>query len=380
MYRAIGFFFCLLSCAMGFGSWEFIDKKGDIVTLDWVKTGDLIEEEAVFVNAFLEAYKDYSEETLGVQDKPAFLHEAFSDFHQELLSGKQTLIVAKVDGKTVGFAGFEPTETLHQVYITQCAVSPEYSQTGIGRELVFSVFKLFEDTDHLVVITRRINERAQKFYHRLGFTECAYMHPGYNPQKYVGYEWRISNNNRRSPMNSSIMHQILQEANEAFFIPHAMRLDLLKNCPEAIPTLTEWLYETWKPCDDSLTKEKLTLSLKQRLNDDRLPMAFVAFQGPQPVGSLSLKKCSEPELADFPADSLWASLHIVPEERNKSWAQELLKFAEKVGTRMGHKELYIYTSDPLKAAWYTEKGLHVVEKRPFRSHTITILRLPFSTQ
>jgi ribosomal protein S18 acetylase RimI-like enzyme len=184
------FLFLILGCLPGY-SWEFLDRSGEPVQLELCSQKDLIECEEVFVQAFTEAYKDFSLEQLGIQDKLVFLHEAFADVYDDVQLGLQKLVVAKKEGKIIGFSGFKKTEKPNQIYISQLAIDPEHWKQGIGRQLVFSVFYLYENVESLVVIPRRINTVARGFYQKIGFSESSYMHPGYNPEKYMGYEWTL---------------------------------------------------------------------------------------------------------------------------------------------------------------------------------------------
>lgn len=173
-------------------AYEFTDKFRDTVSIETCQQDDLPACETIFIRAFTQAYKDLTLQQLGVENLQLFLKEAFSDVYEDLLIGEQKLAVAKKGDKIVGFVGFKKTETPHQIYLTQLAVDPDYWQHGIGRHLVFSSLIYFEDTTSLVVIPRRLNTVAKNFYMSLGFQESSYMHPGYNPEKYVGYEWHKS--------------------------------------------------------------------------------------------------------------------------------------------------------------------------------------------
>jgi len=171
-------------------SWTFKDRQGNKITIDPIGQSDLKEEEEIFITAFLEAYKDFSPEQLGVKDKLQFLQDAFADVKEDFAIGKNLAFSAKKEGKVIGFVCFKPTEVKGQVYIAQLAVSPFYWQNGVGKELVFFVLKAIPETNHLVVIPRQLNEIARKFYEHLKFKVCDYMHPGYDPNKYIGYEWK----------------------------------------------------------------------------------------------------------------------------------------------------------------------------------------------
>lgn len=180
-------------------------------------------------------------------------------------------------------------------------------------------------------------------------------------------------------MSRAIIQQALQEANTTFFSPRAMSLALLKDYPQAIPTVAQWLYEDWHVYDSSLTQERLIRSFHQRLNDDKIPVTFVAVKNATPIGVISLKEQTDPELSDFPKNSIWlGSLHVIPEERNKGLGQELLKNVAAIAKRLGIESVYLYLSNSTGVEWCRKRGAHVIEKRPFRGHEITIMGLSLS--
>lgn len=187
----------LLGCILAVPSllsatWDFVDVDGEKITFDWVKpNSSLVEEEKVFIKSFTEAYKNLSLSDLGVEDKSLFLKDAFSDVRKDFSEERTLLLTAAKNGKVIGFVSFKPTEKATQMYIGQLAVDPAYWRKGIGKELVFGISHLQPELTKLVAIGRRKNGIGRNFFLKIGFTECAYMHPGYNPEKYVGYEYSI---------------------------------------------------------------------------------------------------------------------------------------------------------------------------------------------
>lgn len=173
-----------------------------------------------------------------------------------------------------------------------------------------------------------------------------------------------------------MISELLKEKNRSFFYPLSMQLDLLKNHPQTILKLARWLYEEWKPYDPSLTLEKLIHSFGERLNSDQIPISFVVVKEREPIACISLKEQSSPELMDFPKNSIWlGSLQVIPEERNKGIGQALLKFCVSAVRSFGHTSLYLYTSNADNVKWYVDRGAEVIETRPFRGHTITIMQI-----
>lgn len=177
-------------------------------------------------------------------------------------------------------------------------------------------------------------------------------------------------------MNRSNIRKMLENANHSFFHPQSMRLELLKSCPETIPTVAKLLYDEWHPYDASLTENKLIQSLTGRLNDDQIPITFIALKDTKPIGLISLKARSDSEFTDFPKNSIWmGSLIVIPEERNQGLGNQLLQCAATVAKDMGYKELYFYSSNPTSVVWYAKRGAIILDHRTFRGHTITIMRI-----
>lgn len=170
------------------------------------------------------------------------------------------------------------------------------------------------------------------------------------------------------------MKEVLNEANKSL----AYQLMFLKDCPEAIPTIAQWVYDEWSSFDKSLTKDRLVKSLEGRLNDDKIPFTLVAFKEKRPVGVITLKEERNPEFADFPKELLWmGTLYVVPDERKNGLGQALLEWSSLMAMKMGYEWLYLYISNPEHVPWYTLRGAEVIQERPFRDHKIAIMRFDF---
>ena len=171
-------------------AWEFIDADKEVIVFDWVQPGSsLSEEEKLFIKTFTEAYKKFTPADLGVEDKLLFLKDSFSDVIKDFIGDRAIILTAKKNGKVIGFASFNPTDKAHQMYVGQLAVDPDFWRKGIGKELVFGIRRLQPDVQKIVAIGRRLNSIGKNFFLKIGFTECAYMHPDYDAKKYVGYEF-----------------------------------------------------------------------------------------------------------------------------------------------------------------------------------------------
>ncbi len=172
----------------------------------------------------------------------------------------------------------------------------------------------------------------------------------------------------------NIIKETLQEINQD--LDQSIHLELLKNHPEAIPTLAEWIYEDWHPYDKSLTKERLIEGYKQRFNDNQIPFTILAIKNSKPIGVISLKlHQQDKELADLENGCPWVgSLHVISEERGQGIGESLAKAVTTIAKKLGHKELRFYLSESKGVNWCIKRGAEIIETRPFRGHTITILR------
>lgn len=91
-------------------------------------------------------------------------------FIEEVTNNKfARYIIAKLDGKTVGYAGL--WKVLNEGHITNVAVHPEYRRSGVGFMLVKGLIELSikENIDKLTLEVRRSNIAAQNLYAKFGF-------------------------------------------------------------------------------------------------------------------------------------------------------------------------------------------------------------------
>jgi hypothetical protein len=189
------------------------------------------------------------------------------------------------------------------------------------------------------------------------------------------------NYSNKSIENALMIKQTIQKENENFFFPYSLRLELLKNCPNLIPILAQWVYEEWHTYDTDLTQEKLIESFKARLNENKIPITFVVLKNDMPVGLISLKNQIEPEFSAFPQDSIWmGSLIVTPEGKKQGVDQRLFKLVQTISKQFGYDKLYLYISNPAYVSWYLNQGACVIDKRPFRNHKITVMEIYLKNQ
>ncbi|AEV70288.1 ribosomal protein S18-alanine N-acetyltransferase [Acetivibrio clariflavus] len=91
-------------------------------------------------------------------------------FIEEITNNKfARYIVAKVNGKAIGYAGF--WKVFDEGHITNVAVHPEYRRIGVGYMLVKSLIDMAEEESisRMTLEVRKSNIPAQNLYAKFGF-------------------------------------------------------------------------------------------------------------------------------------------------------------------------------------------------------------------
>ena len=179
----------------------------------------------------------------------------------------------------------------------------------------------------------------------------------------------------REVNSCTVIRNTIKELNGSLFPYETIHITLLKECPHVIPTLVDWMYGEWHSYDKELTKEKLTYSFSRRLNDDRIPFILVFWKHNKPIGMIGLKEKGASEFDDLREATPWGgSFYVIPEERNKGLGEKIAQALMTIAARLGYRELFFYTSNPTSAQWYLSRKAELIEIRPFRGHTVAILK------
>ena len=165
------------------------DRQTGNISYMWDRIADFEAASELFMESFLAAYDPIPLETLGVESKEAFLQEVI-DEELELffLDPKVHWLLAKEEGKVVGLLILDLSEYPKEVYGRQMAIHPDYLRHSVGTEMAKVAQANLPDANRIVAITRVFNTTSMVFFESLGFKRCAYMHEGYDPARYVGYE------------------------------------------------------------------------------------------------------------------------------------------------------------------------------------------------
>ena len=88
-------------------------------------------------------------------------------FFEETKNQLATYLLARVDGKIVGYCGF--WRVSGEAQVTNIAVLPEYRRQKIASALAEKMLEICKDDGQIVLEVRESNEIAISFYEKLGF-------------------------------------------------------------------------------------------------------------------------------------------------------------------------------------------------------------------
>lgn len=179
----------LLFCVAGFG-WDLQDFEAEGYSFQWDREEDFQKASEVFFESFKAAYRDVSPEQLGSENIEAFLQEVVQEELELQQKASDTVhwLIVKKDDDVVGLFILELNQ-YPLVYGRQMAIKPEYTRKGIGKLIANVVIQNLPHAERFAIITRVFNQPSICFFKSLGFKQSEYMHEGYDPNKYVGYEY-----------------------------------------------------------------------------------------------------------------------------------------------------------------------------------------------
>jgi N-acetylglutamate synthase-like GNAT family acetyltransferase len=131
-----------------------------------------------------------------------------------------------------------------------------------------------------------------------------------------------------------------------------VRISYLIEHPEYIPQLAGWLFEQWGAILGEKTIEARIKKLNAHMNRDRLPIAWVAHENDQLLGTASLRARDLEGREDL---TPWlGGVFVGPDFRRRGIGAALCATVEDAARSRGIQTLYLFTLD--KQAWYSRMG------------------------
>jgi N-acetylglutamate synthase-like GNAT family acetyltransferase len=152
-----------------------------------------------------------------------------------------------------------------------------------------------------------------------------------------------------------------------------IEIDLLKNHPGCIQRLSEIWYEVlgkvWIP---DVPMERVVERFNEHLNEDSLPLTFVAFEEDVPVGmcSLRINDGLKSELTPW-----MGSLVIDPVYQRRGIAKILMEATKAKAKELGFEKLYLFAFDPTLPNYYTRHGWKTIGRDEFKTLPVTVMEI-----
>src|SRR5258707_8522842 len=135
-----------------------------------------------------------------------------------------------------------------------------------------------------------------------------------------------------------------------------VRISYLGEHPEYIPELAQWLFEQWDAILGEKTPEARITKLKAHMNRDQLPIAWVAHENGQLLGTAALRVHDLEGREDL---TPWlGGVFVGAQFRRRGIGAALCTTVEEAARSRGIQTLYLFTLD--KQAWYSRQGWTVL--------------------
>jgi N-acetylglutamate synthase-like GNAT family acetyltransferase len=131
-----------------------------------------------------------------------------------------------------------------------------------------------------------------------------------------------------------------------------VRISYLIEHPEYVPQLAQWLFEQWDFILGEKNPEARIEELREQMNRDELPIAWVAHGNGQLFGTAALRVDGPEGCEDL---TPWLSRAIVsPHFRRRGIGTALCAHVEDEARSREIQTLYLFTLD--KQAWFSRMG------------------------
>jgi predicted N-acetyltransferase YhbS len=147
----------------------------------------------------------------------------------------------------------------------------------------------------------------------------------------------------------------------------------LKNHPDSIPRCAEIWHEVlgkiWLP---EIPVERVILRFTEHLNEDVLPITFVALDGGKPVGMCSLRDNDgiRPDLAPW-----LGSLVVAPEYQSQGIGTMLIDKTKQKARDLGFELLYLFAFDRTIPNYYERLGWKKIGMDKFKGYPVTTMEI-----
>jgi predicted N-acetyltransferase YhbS len=150
-----------------------------------------------------------------------------------------------------------------------------------------------------------------------------------------------------------------------------IKIDLLKNHPTTIPRLAkiwqEVLGSIWVP---DVPIERVEQNFLKHLNENIMPLTFIALDNDTPVGMCSLRENDgiRPDLIPW-----LGSLVVDPAFQKQSIGKMLMDMTKQKARTFGFETLYLFAFALTIPNYYERLGWEKIGMDKFKGHPVTVM-------
>lgn len=149
-----------------------------------------------------------------------------------------------------------------------------------------------------------------------------------------------------------------------------MNIEYLADHRDVIPTLAQWFFEEWAYLHPERTYSDVERIITERAQTDKIPVALVAFDGKELLGTVCLKVHDMDTRIEL---TPWlAGLYVSSAKRRQGIGAALVSAIEQKAGELGVRRLYLYT--PESEAFYSKLGWLVKEKTKYHGFPVAIMQ------
>lgn len=149
-----------------------------------------------------------------------------------------------------------------------------------------------------------------------------------------------------------------------------MEISYLADHQGIIPVISRWFYQEWSYLHPGKTENDFNQVLSERTNRHKIPLALVAFEGNELIGTVCLKINDLETRLDL---SPWlAGLYVSQPWRGNGVGTALVKAIERKTFELGEEKLYLFT--PESEDFYAGLGWKVLERQNYHNAPVTIMQ------
>ncbi len=156
-------------------------------------------------------------------------------------------------------------------------------------------------------------------------------------------------------------------------IEKMIKIDLLKKHSDAIDSLAQiWhqvLGRIWVP---DVSIERVKQRFVEHLNEDSIPLIFVALFNDKPVGMCSLRENDgiRPDLMPW-----LGSLVVDPDYQKQGIGERLINATKEKAKQLGFEQLFLFAFDPTIPEYYQKLGWQKIGLDQFKEHPVTVMEI-----